>query len=93
MIYGITYDSDYGRMRAMQAISAIVDELKRAESIHIGWPEDKIHMAGILCEEAGEAMQAAIDDTYGGEHAGEMQKELIQAGAMALRSLMHLEEK
>lgn len=75
----------------MNAIEYIFDELRKAEAKHPGWPEDKIHAVAILIEEAGEAMQAAIDCTYANGNVELLKKELAQTGAMAIRALMHLE--
>jgi len=90
MIHGIIYDCYDGRQKAEMAIIDIINELRRAEAIHPGWPEDKIHAMALVCEEAGEALQAAVDTVYGGDHAGELRNELIHAGAMVIRALMHL---
>lgn len=73
-----------------QAIELVFSELRKAEAKHPGWPDDKIHAVGILVEEAGEAMQAAIDCTYAGGDIELLRKELAQTGAMAIRALLHL---
>lgn len=73
-----------------KAIALVFDELRKAEAKHPGWPEDKIHAVGILVEEAGEAMQAAIDCTYSGADVEKLRIELAQTGAMAIRALLHL---
>jgi len=72
------------------AISQVFEELSAAEKKHPGWPEDKIHAVAILIEEAGEAMQAAIDCVYAGGDIAHLRKELAQTGAMAIRALLHL---
>ncbi len=74
-----------------QAIERIFDELRKAEAKHPSWPTDPIHAVGILVEEAGEAMQAAIDVTYSSGDVEHLRKELAQTGAMAIRALIHLE--
>lgn len=74
------------------AIGLIFAELRKAELKHPGWPEDKIHAVGILVEEAGEAMQAAIDCTYSNGDIEKLRIELAQTGAMAIRALLHLTE-
>ena len=76
--------------RGEEVIGLIFSELKKAEAKHPGWPEDKIHAVGILVEEAGEAMQAAIDHTYAGKDIEKLRVELAQTGAMAIRALLHL---
>jgi len=73
-------------------IDRIFAELRNAEAKHPHWPDDKIHAVGILVEEAGEAMKAAIDYTYSGGDIEEIRTELAQTGAMAIRALLHLLE-
>lgn len=73
------------------AIEAVFAELRKAEAKHPGWPLDPIHAVGILVEEAGESMQAAIDHVYAGGNIDDLRIELAQTGAMAIRALMHLE--
>lgn len=73
-----------------KAIELIFAELRKAESKHPGWPQDKIHAVGILTEEVGEAMQAAIDYTYDEGDLEHLRTELAQTGAMAIRALLHL---
>ena len=73
-----------------RAIELIFNELRKAEAKHPGWPDDKIHAVGILVEEAGEAMQAAIDCTYSDGDLEKLRIELAQTGAMAIRALLHL---
>jgi len=77
---------------ATQAMVEIWAELVRAEEIHPNWPIDPIHATAIVAEEAGEALQAALDTFYGGKHAGKTRVELVQCGAMCVRALMHLDE-
>ena len=72
------------------AIDAVIDELRKAEAKHPGWPEDKIHAVAIMIEEAGESMQAAIDCVYSEGDIEKLRVELAQTGAMAIRALMHL---
>jgi len=71
-------------------IEQIFAELRKAEAKHPGWPNDPIHAVGILVEEAGEAMQAAIDHVYAGGDLENLRTELAQTGAMAIRALLHL---
>ena len=47
-----------------KALDLIFAGLRKAEEKHPCWPDDLIHAVGILAEEAGGAMQAAIDCTY-----------------------------
>lgn len=77
-------------MKGEKVIELIFDELRNAEKKHPGWPDDKIHAVGILIEEAGEAMQAAIDHVYNGDGVEKLRIELAQTGAMAIRALINL---
>lgn len=84
------------------AIDKIIEELKRAEKIHGGWPEDIIHQAAIVSEEAGELLQGAITYHYTKDLSSKeckklmketlLKKEAIHTGAMALRFLINMEE-
>ena len=85
MIQGILSDDHAGK-----AIEIILSELKRAEEKHPGWPDDIVHAVAIMIEEAGEAMQAAIDCHYKGGDIELLRIELAQVGAMAIRTIMHL---
>ena len=78
-------------MQYTEAMILIVAELSKAEEKHPGWPDDQIHAVGILTEEVGEAMQAAIDHTYRNTGTDHLKEELAQCGAMAIRALMHLQ--
>lgn len=67
------------------ALTRILLELRKAKMKWPDWVTDPIHAAGILVEEAGEAMQAAQQMTYEHGEREEMDKEAAQAGAMAIR--------
>jgi hypothetical protein len=67
-----------------RAISLIVEELRKAEAKFPGWPDDVVHGAAIMAEEAGEAVKAAIDLHYGRGDIDEVVKEAAQTGAMAI---------
>jgi hypothetical protein len=71
-------------------IGAIFGELQKAEEKFPGWPDDVVHGAGILVEEAGETMQAALDLYYGRGTWAQLWKEAAQTGAMAMRLLLYL---
>lgn len=75
----------------MNATDLIFSELRKAEEKHPGWPDDVIHAVAIMVEEAGEAMQAALDVHYRGRDIEDLRIELAQTGAMAIRALIHLE--
>lgn len=75
----------------MNVTDLIFSELRKAEKKHPGWPDDVIHAVAIMVEEAGEAMQAALDVHYRGRDIEDLRIELAQTGAMAIRALIHLE--
>lgn len=80
-------------------VSEVLDELAAAEGAWPGWPQDAIHGAAVLAEEAGEVVQAALQLTY--RHAmmtegqrtqrEHLREELLQTAAMALRNLVALD--
>ena len=72
------------------AILLLLEELDQAIEKHPVWPSDPVHAAAIMVEEAGEALQAALDLTYGGKHAHKLKKEIVHTGAMAIRNLINL---
>lgn len=74
-------------------IREIFAELRKAEEKFPGWPEDNIHGVAILVEEAGEAMQAALDVYYRGKDIDFLKKELAQSAAMAIRALFAIMKK
>lgn len=76
-----------------QAIRLINLELVRAEVLHPVWPKDIVHATAIMVEEAGEAIQAALDLTYDGGSVEHLMEELVQTGAMCVRALMNIERR
>jgi len=72
----------------------IDDELDRAIAQHPDWPNDLIHGAAIVAEEAGELVQAALQTVYDcidlEADYERMRKEAIQTAAMAVRFLENL---
>lgn len=80
-------------MSREQVIEEVFNELRRAEKKHPGWPADQIHAVGIVVEEAGESMQAALQYVYEGGTLEHLREELTQTGAMALRALFYLADK
>lgn len=72
------------------AVNAILEELHKAEDKFPGWPEDPIHAVSIMNEECGEATKAALQWTYEGGLYGDLETEITQTGAMALRALINL---
>ena len=77
-------------LRSDEAIEIVFSELRAAEKKHPGWPLDLIHSVGIITEEVGEAMQAAIECEYRQASREPLRKELAQVGAMAIRALIYL---
>lgn len=73
-----------------KVIAAVFEELKRAEEEYPMWPDDIVHAAAIVGEEAGELIRASIDWYYGRGNSVECRKEAIQTAAMALRFLFAL---
>lgn len=79
-------------MNSKEIFQEVRKEISRAERKFPGWPEDPVHAAAILGEEAGEALQAALDYFYGRGDLETLKKELIQTAAMAFRFLLNLQE-
>lgn len=80
------------RVHFSPVIDRIFAELNKAEKKFPGWPMDPVHGAAILGEEAGEALQAALDYYYGRAISlDKLKKEVAQTGAMAIRMLLFLE--
>ena len=73
-------------------IIAIIAELESAKEKHPTWPDDLIHRAAIVGEEAGELLQAALQYTYEKGRFYNMHKEAIQTGATVLRFLVETGE-
>ncbi|MCK5617455.1 hypothetical protein KAR91_87135 [Candidatus Pacearchaeota archaeon] len=67
-------------------------ELERAEKQHPHWPKDIIHQVSIMNKEAGETIRAALNNMYENGKLEEVQKEVIQTGAMCLRILKNIEK-
>jgi len=83
-------------MNREQVIEMVFAELKRAEEIHTSWPDDPIHCAAIVAEEAGELIQASIDYHYKtnkGVHLQRIITETIQTTAMGFRLLFALADE
>lgn len=64
-------------------VNAIDEECRRQDT---KWGENRNHdnytWLAITTEELGECAQAALQDEYGGEHAGTLKTELIQTAAV-----------
>jgi NTP pyrophosphatase (non-canonical NTP hydrolase) len=74
-------------------VADIINELKDANKKHGGWPDDVIYGVAIMVEEAGESIRAAINLHRGTGSQEELEKELIQTGAMCIGALMHIRSK
>jgi NTP pyrophosphatase (non-canonical NTP hydrolase) len=78
--------------------SGIDSELRRAKKAFPTWPDHIVARAGIVVEEAGELMQAALQSKYQPtkksrkEHIEAMKAEAIQTAAMAIRFLENLKD-
>jgi NTP pyrophosphatase (non-canonical NTP hydrolase) len=83
-----TFDSEFDEI-----IDNIMIELTKAECKHPEWPDDIVHNAGIVIEEAGEAMRAALNTYYENENIEELKKELAQTGSTVIRFLLFIERK
>ena len=77
-----------------EVIQVVMRELERVEIQHPIWPNDPIHVVGIIEEEVGEAMREAINLIYFRESADRdrLQKELVQTAAMAIRALINIDQ-
>lgn len=81
----ISTDSEWGTI-----LSQVKDELFIAERKFPLWPDDVIHGAAIVSEEAGEMIQAAINHHYIHASPVTLRREVIQTAAMAIRFLIAL---
>ena len=78
-------------MTNTQIIRSIQYELMTAKK---KWPEyydDVIHATALVNEEAGEAIQAALDLTYDNGSIEKVKAELIQTAAMCFRALENID--
>jgi NTP pyrophosphatase (non-canonical NTP hydrolase) len=78
-------------MEKSKILQLIDEELKSAKSKFPSWPDDPIHAAAILSEEAGEVTKAANEFYFENGSSLEMVKEAVQVGAMAIRFLEGME--
>jgi len=81
--------TDYEEVQAL-ITAEVLKELERARGLHPCYPQDVIHQAAIVGEEAGEVLKAAIDRTYHAGTEADLIMELIQTGAMVRRMLTPL---
>lgn len=73
-----------------KAINQILGELAKAVQKFPQWPQDPVHAAGIVSEEAGELMQAVLDSIYqpDKENKGDVELEAMQTAVTAIRFIM-----
>lgn len=74
-------------------LSAVFDELRRAEAKFPSWPENMFEGLAILGEEFGELQQAVLQNKYEAQPYSNIRKEAVQTAAMALRFLFNLESE
>jgi NTP pyrophosphatase (non-canonical NTP hydrolase) len=87
-------------MHKHQIYNAIEAELKRAKKKFPNWPDHVAAQAGIVCEEAGELMQAGLEYKYekgkkgrtNDEQIERMRIEAIHTATMAIRFLENLKQ-
>jgi len=82
--------SEHGREQ--MAVKQILDELHDAEVEHPQWPEETIHAAAIVVEEAGELLRdcASFEEDGDSSLLVNMLIEAKQTGAMAVRFMKNL---
>lgn len=68
----------------LQIVQQILDERARQDAKWGEQNHNDYRYLAILTEEIGELAQAALEDEFGGKHAGTLRDELIQAAAVAL---------
>ena len=71
-----------------EAIDVVFDALQQAERKHPGFPKDPVHAAGVVGEEAGSLMKAALDWTYLRGQKEHMITEASHVAAVAIRFLL-----
>lgn len=79
-------------MKIENIMSELEEQLRSARAKFPSWSLDPVHGAAIVAEQAGEALQAALDFYYergGGAH--QLKKELFHTLTMAVRFLMNFE--
>ena len=77
-------------MKRLDILNKINDEIKRAEALHPEWPSDLCEQVLVVSEEMGEAQKAVLQFVQGEVLTDEnIDEEMIQVAAMAVRFLMH----
>lgn len=80
-------------MTADDAMNAVMAEVKRAMAKFPTWPDDPIHAAGVLGEEAGEVAKAVLQAVYEPHKStpADVRVEVVQTAAMCIRFLLSME--
>ena len=73
-----------------QICADIMAEYDRALAKFPGWPTNLAEASTVFAEEAGETVKAAAEAWWTGGDPHEVEKEAIQAAAMAIRLIMGL---
>lgn len=93
MIEQTQVSTEYPGIKLAKVEMAIQTELRYAISTYPGWPDDIVHAAAIVAEEAGELLQVANNVRWQHKDGGsvaKLRKEAIQTAAMAVRFLLNL---
>ncbi len=83
-------------MQAERAMKLVTDELKRAETKHPGWPENRLHQAAIIAEEGGEVLRAALNIIEFEEKLSTRHRAPVTAGyeiTLDYNTLAHMERE
>lgn len=88
-------DAFFGQqsLERKQAVTMLLTELDKAERKFPTWPDDLVHRAAIVSEEAGELVRASLQNQYEGDRLQELKKEATQTGAMSLMFLIKLPKR
>ena len=81
-------------MKIQKILDLVLTELARAEQLHPEWPgHDLVHAAGIVAEESGELIRAALRHEYAeGGTMEDVRTEAVQTATTCLRLLLNLED-
>ena len=67
------------------ALGLVLNEMAGAKEQHPDWPDDQVHAAAIVAEEAGELVRASLNARYHGQRQQHCTDEAMQTAATALR--------
>jgi NTP pyrophosphatase (non-canonical NTP hydrolase) len=97
VVENIPVQQEIFKADAAQIFREALAELRRAKKKHPSWPVHIVARAGIVCEEAGELIRAALNHKYESngkideaKWKNEMEKEAIQVIATAIRFIENL---